>query len=117
MLRYSNHRTIAYNANMKMGEANRDERKPKYNKIPLCAVRRLAMRFGSGERYDDPGQIAKLNGKMNWQNGNEDYWTDAYNHAIEHLMLSRYDQSDDHLAAVMWYCASRMYIEESGPKE
>ncbi len=102
---------------VEIGGARRSARKPKYNKLPMCALRRLALRFELGEQYDQPDQTALLNGKMNWQDGDETFWTDAYNHALEHLMLSRFDTSEDHLAAVGWYVAARMYAEETGPKE
>jgi hypothetical protein len=96
------------------GGAKRSERKPNYHQIPFCAIQRLAKRFAGGSRqYDDPAEAVKLNGAMNWQAGDEAYWTDAFNHAVEHLLLSKSDDSDDHLAAVMWYCATRMWKDES----
>lgn len=95
------------------GGAKRSEKKPNYNQIPFCAIQRLAKRFSVGaEQYDDPWEAKRLYGAMNWEAGDEEFWKDAFNHAMEHLLLSRCDVSDDHLAAVMWYCSIRMAKDE-----
>ncbi len=92
--------------------ARRNQRKPEYHKIPLEGLRRLALRFGlGGVEYDDPTELGKLNGRQNWEDGDDAYWVDAYNHAVEHLLLYRNDHSDDHLAAVAWYCFTRMHAD------
>lgn len=102
-----------------VGGAKSSAIRPRYHKIPILALRRLALRFALGEReYDDPAESRKLNGRMNWEEGTEEFWVERYNHAIEHLLLSRNgNEEDDHLAAVMWYCATRMQVEEKRKAE
>lgn len=87
--------------------AVRSARKPRYDKIPFEGFYRLAKRYGMGCDKPEYGPDGD-----NWKAGNSDFWRDAGNHATEHLALYlRGDRSDDHLAAVAWYCFSRMWRE------
>lgn len=86
-----------------------------YHKIPFVALKRLAERYGLGSKYEISGEPMKLKGIRNWQQGDEEYFTDALNHAIEHLMLyANGDRSEDHLAAGAWGCFALMWAEENG---
>lgn len=96
-------------------KARRDERKAFYHKIPYCALRRLAARYLLGsDRYEKPGQKLLFE-PSNWQNGDRAFFTDAYNHVIEHLYRwADGDRSEDHLAAAAWGCFALIWAEEKG---
>jgi hypothetical protein len=77
--------------------------KPRYDLIPVTALRRLAERFGYG---------AEKHGDNNYKRGFNDqqFIRDRKNHLMEHV--SNYlngDTSTDHLAAVM--CNAAMLAE------
>ena len=65
--------------------AKRSERKPMYHKIPGCALRRLAERYSLGSKYDDPEETKRISGAQNWQKGDAEFFTEAFEHLIEHL--------------------------------
>jgi len=95
--------------------AKRSERKPMYHKIPAGPLRRLALRYMLGSKYDDPAETKKISGAQNWQRGDGEFFTETFEHLIEHAY--RYadgDRSDDHLAAVAWGAFALMWAEEQG---
>lgn len=74
----------------------------RYDLIPIESLARLARRYAFG---------AKKYGENNYQKGLP--YSDTFNHIMSHLLLyNSGDQSDDHLAAAMWGCATLMYFEE-----
>lgn len=93
----------------------RSERKLMYHKIPLVGLKRLAERYTLGSKYEIPGEPMKLGGRRNWKEGDEEYFTDALNHAIEHLArFADGDRTDDHLAAAAWGCFALMWAQDRG---
>lgn len=77
--------------------------KPRYDLIPVVALRRLAERFGYG---------AKKHGDHNYKQGAHDpeFIRDRQNHMIEHaIKYANGDRSTDHLGAVM--CNAAMLVE------
>lgn len=96
-------------------KAKRDERKAFYHKIPYCALRRLAARYLLGsERYEKQGQRLLFE-QSNWQHGDREFFTDTYNHVIEHLYRwADGDRTEDHLAAAAWGCFALIWAEEKG---
>jgi len=84
--------------------AVRSEVKPRYDLIPLVALRRLANRYGLG---------AVKYGDYNWLKGGPDFVKDVPNHIIEHIFLwVSGDRAEDHLAAAAWGCCALMHFEE-----
>lgn len=74
--------------------AKSSEAKPRYDLIPVDALRREAIRMAEG---------ARAHGERNYQKGAGDqaFITDRVNHAIEHLLkYAEGDRTEDHLAAV-----------------
>jgi hypothetical protein len=95
--------------------AKRSEKKPMYHKIPARPLRRLAERYTLGSKYDDPAESTKISGKQNWKKGDEEFYTDAFGHLIEHLYLfADGDRTDDHIAAAAWGCFALMEAQEEG---
>lgn len=87
-----------------METAKRDDKKPRYDLIPVEALARLAKTFEVGEEHY---------GKDNWKKGIKDaeFKRDCLNHAIEHIL--RYgDGSEDHLAHAMANISMLIYFEE-----
>lgn len=85
--------------------ASSSTKKPRYDLIPACALRRLAARFGHG---------AQKHGDHNYKLGvnDPDFIRDRMNHMIEHA--ARYangDRSTDHLGAVMCNAAILAELE------
>jgi hypothetical protein len=88
--------------------AKSTEEKPRYDLMPLCALRRWAERLAYG---------AKRHGASNWTLGKDDpdYRRDRLNHTFEHL--KKYmdgDRSEDHLGAVMCGIGFECWFEENG---
>lgn len=80
-------------------------RKPDYRQLTEQGLKRVAMRFALGEENY---------GRDNWKKGihDLDWCNDAFNHAMEHLILyGQGDTTDDHLAAVGWFIFSFCYLE------
>lgn len=89
--------------------AKSSERKPRYDLIPACALRREAQRMG---------EAVATHGERNYQKGANDpaFITDRTNHLIEHALLyASGDRSTDHLAAVRCNAAILMWCEEQQP--
>ena len=95
--------------------ARRSESKSFYHKVPFVALKRLADRFRLGsEEYEGPSERL-LFAPSNWQSGGPEFFTDAFNHVIEHLFKwSSGDRSEDHLAAAAWGCMALIWAEENG---
>lgn len=75
--------------------ASSSTEKPRYDLIPLVALRRLAERFGYG---------ARKHGDHNYKQGAHDpqFVRDRQNHMIEHAVkYANGDRAIDHLGAVM----------------
>jgi hypothetical protein len=82
--------------------ASSSEQKPRYDLIPLEALRREAARMAEG---------AQTHGENNYQQGKNDpaFVKDRINHMLEHALLyASGDRSTDHLAAVR--CNAGMLI-------
>lgn len=74
--------------------AQSSEQKPRYDLIPLEALRREAVRMAEG---------AETHGERNYLKGKDDaaFRRDRINHLIEHaLKWASGDRTEDHLAAV-----------------
>jgi|SRR5918911_2515278 hypothetical protein len=83
--------------------ATRSEQKPRYDLIPLVALKRLAERLTMG---------AGVHGEDNYKRGGDAFWRDTVNHGLEHyLKWVDGDRSEDHLAAVMCNIAMMMWKE------
>lgn len=79
--------------------------KPRYDLIPLSALRRLAERFGYG---------AKKHGDHNYKQGfnDKEFIRDRQNHMLEHVLnYISGDRTTDHLGAVMCNAAMLAEIE------
>ena len=82
--------------------AKSSEEKPRYDLIPVEALKREAIRMAEG---------ARAHGENNYRVGARDkrFIVDRINHAIEHLLkYANGDRSEDHLAAVR--CNAGMLI-------
>ena len=80
--------------------------KPRYDLIPVAALRRLANRFGYG---------AEKHGDHNYKRGAEDpvFIRDRKNHMIEHATkYANGDRSIDHLGAIMCNAAMLAELEQ-----
>lgn len=85
------------------GGALREERCPLYHMIPGCAVRVVAERFAAGGEKYDPGVNERFYPDQNWQRGDEAYYVDVANHAMQHFLLwLDGDRSENHLGAILW---------------
>ena len=83
--------------------ATSTSKKPRYDLIPLVALRRLADRFGYG---------ARKHGDHNYTKGfnDPDFLRDRKNHMLEHVVkYTSGDRSTDHLGAIM--CNAAMLAE------
>lgn len=52
--------------------------------------------------------------ETNWKQGvnDEEYQRERLEHAMRHLMLwTNGDRTEDHLAKVMWFCATQLELE------
>jgi hypothetical protein len=71
------------------GGASSSEEKPRYDLVPLEAIDAIARRLTMG---------AEIHGEHNYKFGEEDFWTDRKNHAVEHLYkYIQGDLTDNHL--------------------
>src|SRR5438045_217019 len=80
--------------------------KPRYDLVPLSALRRLAERFGYG---------ASRHGEGNYRNGANDaaFLRDRKNHLIEHAVkYANGDRSEDHLGAILCNAAILADLEQ-----
>lgn len=77
-------------------------RKGRFDLIPPCALRRLAIRYEEG---------AAIHGDRNWQKGFpvSRCIDSAYRHLTQYLSG---DRTEDHLAAVMWQCSGAIFFEQ-----
>ena len=81
------------------------EGKGRFDLIPPCALRRLALRYEGG---------AAAHGDRNWQKGMSS--SRCYDSAFRHLLQwSEGKRDEDHLGAAMWNIAALMYNEEHNP--
>ena len=79
--------------------------KGRFDLIPSCAIRRLALRYEGG---------AATHGDDNWKKGMSS--KRCYDSALRHLFQWADGKKDeDHLGAVMWNIAALMYNEEHNP--
>lgn len=86
--------------------AKSSEEQPRYDLIPVSAIRREAGRMGDG---------AKRHGENNYQCGVNDpvFFRDRLNHLINHaLSYAAGDRSDDHLAAIRCNAGILMWLDE-----
>lgn len=87
-----------------MGKAKSDKLETGLSMIPYHSVMRLGRVFVEGLRY----------GRDNWKQGvnDEEYQRERLEHAMRHLMLwTNGDRTEDHLAKVMWFCATQLELE------
>jgi hypothetical protein len=85
--------------------AKSSEQKPRYDLIPVEALRREAIRMAEG---------AAAHGENNYQGGKHDaaFVTDRINHLLEHaLKYASGDRTEDHLAAIRANTGMLMWIE------
>jgi len=88
-------------------KANTDKLNMGKRFIPRSALNRLGEVFIEGLRYD-------VNGETNWKKGvfDDEYQHERLEHALDHLWKwIEGDRSEDHLAKVMWFCATQMELE------
>lgn len=72
--------------------------------IPFYSIVRLGAIFIEGLRY----------GRDNWKKGvnDKEYQEERLEHAFLHLIKYKEgDKSEDHLAKVMWFCATQLELE------
>lgn len=84
--------------------AKRDsaEGKPSFHRIPVSALRRVAMRYTEGDKHY---------GEENWQKGIP--LKELYASLLRHVYAWRLgDTTEDHLAAVIWNALTLIYTEE-----
>ena len=87
-------------------QRNDDKGKPTPALIPLEPLKRVQIHYRKG---------ADAHGKNNWTNGMP--YSEFYNSATRHLQdWWSGDESEDHLAAVVWNIMSLMYIEDKKPE-
>lgn len=80
--------------------------KGRFDLIPPCAIKRLALRYEGG---------AVAHGSRNWEKGMS--VERCYDSAVRHLLQWGDGQKDeDHLAAAMWNLCAIMYMEEKMPE-
>lgn len=87
-----------------MGKAKSDKLETGLSMVPYHSVMRLGKIFVEGLRY----------GRDNWKQGvnDEEYQRERLEHALRHLMLwTNGDRTEDHLAKVMWFCATQLELE------
>lgn len=80
--------------------------KPRYDLVPLVAMRAVAERFGYG---------AERHGARNYEKGYNDpsFVRDRLNHLLEHAMKAASgDTSEDHLGAVLCNAAILLRLKE-----
>ncbi len=90
--------------------AKSSEEKPRYDLMPLCALRRWAARLAYG---------AAKHGAQNWTLGKNDadYRRDRINHTIEHLLKhANGDRSEDHLGAAMCGIGFECWFDENSDR-
>lgn len=101
--------------------AIRSDIKPNYHQIYPEFIRRVAKRHSLGsESYDSPeGKL--LGGTQNWHNGGKAFFTQAYNHLMDHLLIWKENiesgadfELDDDLAAVGWGVEVLMWAQDQG---
>lgn len=91
--------------------AKSSEEKPRYDLIPMEALRREAVRMAEG---------AKAHGENNYHKGMGDaaFVRDRVNHAIEHLLkYASGDRTEDHLAAVRANTGMLIWLESANRSE
>jgi hypothetical protein len=102
---------------VELGGAKSSEFRPRYDQIPSGFLRALAERFTAGHHKFDSDGARYLGGRMNWQNGDAQYFRDRFNHVIEHLNAWKEDyeagvaHSDQHLEAAAWGLAILWWAE------
>lgn len=80
--------------------------KGRYDLIPPCAMKRLALRYEGG---------AVAHGDRNWEQGMSA--SRCYGAAIRHLnQWSDGEVDEDHLGAAMWNVAALMFAEDKRPE-
>lgn len=90
------------------GGATSSEEKPRYDLIPLPAIKRLAERFALG---------AVVHGDENYKKGGVVFWRDRKNHLVEHFYKwLDGDRSEDHLGAVMCNAAMLIWFDDQVQK-
>jgi hypothetical protein len=90
---------------------------PYYSAIPGNALRRLAVRYTVGsKKYDPRGWMIGLLGEANWRKGDREFFSDVFNHVIDHLyrFLEEGNEETDNLAAAAWGVFALMWAEEQG---
>jgi len=101
-----------------MGGAKRRETKPFYHHIPLEALRRLARTYERGAyKYSQETSLPLT--YENWKQGNAEFFTDAFNHVVEHIFawaqgLDLGEPGEDHLAHAAFGLFALMWAEEKG---
>ena len=80
--------------------------KGRYDLIPTCALRRLALRYEGG---------AAAHGDRNWEQGMDvSRCVDSAKRHLDQWMDGEVDE--DHLGASMWNIAACMFMEEKHPE-
>lgn len=103
--------TISCGAAVFQSGAQSSEKKPRYDLIPVEALRREAVRMAEG---------AAAHGVNNYRKGagDEAFRLDRLNHAWEHLAKYIHgDRSEDHLAAVRCNMGIVMWLDSHWPAE
>lgn len=87
------------------GGATRTKPKLRFELVPECALRRLALRFTQG---------AAKHGENNWRKGDFMFVVSCFGHASAHIsaMREQGNQHDDNLGAALWNLAAIAWYEK-----
>jgi hypothetical protein len=105
-----------------IGGAKSSEQAVMFHKLPVASLMRLVKRYTAGVKHEskDDRSWAIIGGVQNWQQGNAEYATERFNHALVHLLKwkEQYETGvidpDDNLAAAAWGLILLMDYEERG---
>lgn len=92
------------------GGATRTKAKYRFELMPECALRRLALRFTGG---------AAKHGENNWKKGDFMFVVSCFGHAAAHLSAMKREGNthDDNIGAALWNLSAIAWYEEFKPEE
>lgn len=92
------------------GGATRTKAKYRFELMPECALRRLALRYTGG---------AAKHGENNWKKGDFMFVVSCFGHAAAHLSAMKREGNthDDNIGAALWNLSAIAWYEEFKPEE